>query len=104
MPGEIAALTRLVRPHIAVITTVEPAHLGFFRSVEEIADAKAEIFLGLEPGGAAILNRDNPHYPRLASAAATAGPIKFSALARIRKPRSVSSIACWSRRAAPSRR
>ena len=68
-PGEIAALTRLVRPHIAVITTVEPAHLGFFRSVEEIADAKAEIFLGLEPGGAAILNRDNPHYARLAAAA-----------------------------------
>ncbi len=50
-PGEIAALTRLVRPHIAVITTVEPAHLGFFGSVEAIADAKAEIFLGLEPGG-----------------------------------------------------
>lgn len=71
--GEIAALTRLVRPHIAVITTVEPAHLGFFRSVEEIADAKAEIFLGLEPGGSVILNRDNPHYQRLASAAAAAG-------------------------------
>ena len=63
--GEIAALTRLVRPHIAVVTTVEPAHLGFFPSVEAIADAKAEIFLGLEPGGAAVLNRDNPHYPRL---------------------------------------
>jgi UDP-N-acetylmuramoyl-tripeptide--D-alanyl-D-alanine ligase len=67
--GEIASLTRLVRPHIAVITTVEPAHLGFFPSVEAIADAKAEIFLGLEPGGIAILNRDNPHYARLASAA-----------------------------------
>jgi len=38
-PGEIAALTRLARPHVAVVTTVEPAHLGFFRSVEEIADA-----------------------------------------------------------------
>ncbi len=71
--GEIAALTRLVRPHIAVITTVEPAHLGFFRSVEEIADAKAEIFLGLEPSGTVVLNRDNPHYARLASAAAAAG-------------------------------
>ncbi len=46
-PGEIAALTRLVRPHVAVVTTVEPAHLGFFPSVEAIADAKAEIFLGL---------------------------------------------------------
>ncbi len=72
-PGEIAALTRLVRPHIAVITTVEPAHLGFFPSVEAIADAKAEIFLGLEPGGIAILNRDNPHYARLASAAMRVG-------------------------------
>jgi UDP-N-acetylmuramoyl-tripeptide--D-alanyl-D-alanine ligase len=69
-PGEIAVLTRLVRPHIAVITTVAPAHLGFFRSEDEIADAKAEIFLGLEPGGAAILNRDNSHYPRLAAVAA----------------------------------
>lgn len=67
--GEIAALTRLVRPHVAVITTVEPAHLGFFPSVEAIADAKAEIFEGLEPGGVAVINRDNPHYPRLAAAA-----------------------------------
>src|SRR5215469_15387995 len=72
-PGEIAALTRLVRPHIAVVTTVEPAHLGFFPSVEAIADAKAEIFLGLEPGGSAVLNRDNPHYARLAAAAKRAG-------------------------------
>ena len=72
-PGEIAALTRLVRPHIAVITNVEPAHLGFFPSVEAIADAKAEIFLALQPGGIAILNRDNPHYARLASAAMRAG-------------------------------
>jgi UDP-N-acetylmuramoyl-tripeptide--D-alanyl-D-alanine ligase len=72
-PGEIAALTRVARPHIAVITTIAPAHLGFFQSVEEIADAKAEIFLGLEPGGAAILNRDNPHYARLAPAAIATG-------------------------------
>jgi len=72
-PGEIAALSRLVRPHIAVITTVEPAHLGFFPSVEAIADAKAEIFLGLELGGTAILNRDNPHYARLSFAAERAG-------------------------------
>jgi UDP-N-acetylmuramoyl-tripeptide--D-alanyl-D-alanine ligase len=72
-PGEIAALTRLVRPHVAVITTVEPAHLGFFSSVEAIADAKAEIFVGLEPGGAAVLNRDNPHYSRLAAAARSGG-------------------------------
>ncbi len=63
--GEIDVLTRLVRPHIAIVTTVAPVHLGFFRSVEAIADAKAEIFRGLEPGGTAIINRDNPHYARL---------------------------------------
>jgi UDP-N-acetylmuramoyl-tripeptide--D-alanyl-D-alanine ligase len=68
-PGEIADLTRLVRPRVALITTVEPVHLGFFPSVEAIAEAKAEIFLGLEPGGIAVLNRDNPHYARLAAAA-----------------------------------
>jgi UDP-N-acetylmuramoyl-tripeptide--D-alanyl-D-alanine ligase len=72
-PREIAHLTRLVHPHVAVITTVEPAHLGFFPSVEAIADAKAEIFLGLEPGGIAVLNRDNPHYAKLATAAQHAG-------------------------------
>jgi UDP-N-acetylmuramoyl-tripeptide--D-alanyl-D-alanine ligase len=63
--GEIDALTRLIRPHIAIITTVAPVHLGFFRSVEEIADAKAEIFHGLVPGGTAIINRDSPYYERL---------------------------------------
>jgi UDP-N-acetylmuramoyl-tripeptide--D-alanyl-D-alanine ligase len=75
--GEIAALTRLVRPHVALITTVEPAHLGFFPSLEAIADAKAEIFEGLEPGGIAVLNRDNRHYARLAAAAERAGAEKI---------------------------
>ena len=60
--GEITPLTRLVRPHVAIVTTVEPVHLEFFSSVAAIADAKAEIFLGVEPGGAAVINRDNPHY------------------------------------------
>ena len=63
--GEIEPLTKLVRPHVAIITTVEPVHLEFFPSIEGIADAKAEIFLGLEPGGAAVINRDNPQYQRL---------------------------------------
>jgi UDP-N-acetylmuramoyl-tripeptide--D-alanyl-D-alanine ligase len=63
--GEIEPLTKLVRPHVAIITTIEPVHLEFFPSIEGIADAKAEIFLGLEPGGAAVINRDNPHYERL---------------------------------------
>ena len=71
--GEIEPLTRLVRPHVAIITTVEPVHLEFFGSVEAIADAKAEIFPGLEPGGAAVINRDNPQFARLQSAAKAAG-------------------------------
>ena len=53
--GEITPLTRLVRPHIAIVTWVAPVHIEFFNSVAEIADAKAEIFEGLEQGGAAIL-------------------------------------------------
>ena len=71
--GEIDALTKLIRPHVAIITTVAPVHLGFFRSVEEIADAKAEIFRGLERGGTAIINRDSPYYERLKSHALKAG-------------------------------
>ena len=67
--GEITPLTALVRPHVAIITTVAPVHLAFFPSVEAIADAKAEIFSGLEPGGVAIINRDSPHYERLDAAA-----------------------------------
>jgi UDP-N-acetylmuramoyl-tripeptide--D-alanyl-D-alanine ligase len=71
--GEIEPLARLVRPHVAIITTVEPVHLEFFGSVAAIADAKAEIFAGLEPGGAAVLHRDNPQFARLARAAKSAG-------------------------------
>jgi UDP-N-acetylmuramoyl-tripeptide--D-alanyl-D-alanine ligase len=72
-PGEIDSLSRMVRPDIAVITTIEPAHLGFFPSVEAIADAKAEIFNGMDAEGAAILNRDNAFYDRLAAAARDRG-------------------------------
>jgi len=71
-PGEIAPLSRLVRPHVAIITTIAPAHTEFFSSLGEVADAKAEIFAGLS-GGIAILNRDNPFFPQLAVAARTAG-------------------------------
>lgn len=68
--GEIAPLTRLVRPHVAVVLNVLAAHLGNFASEDEIAEAKAEIFLGLEPDGVAIVNRDSPHFERLAERAA----------------------------------
>jgi UDP-N-acetylmuramoyl-tripeptide--D-alanyl-D-alanine ligase len=71
--GEIEPLVKLVRPHVAVITTVEPVHLEFFSGIEAIADAKAEIFAGVEPGGAAVLNRDNPQFARLAANARSRG-------------------------------
>jgi UDP-N-acetylmuramoyl-tripeptide--D-alanyl-D-alanine ligase len=71
--GEITPLVRMVRPHIAVVTAVEPVHLEFFASVEAIADAKAEIFLSVEPDGAAVIPRDNPHYARLRRRAREAG-------------------------------
>jgi UDP-N-acetylmuramoyl-tripeptide--D-alanyl-D-alanine ligase len=63
--GEIEPLVKMVRPQVAVITTVEPVHLEFFAGIEAIADAKAEIFAGLEPGGAVVLNRDNSQFARL---------------------------------------
>jgi UDP-N-acetylmuramoyl-tripeptide--D-alanyl-D-alanine ligase len=72
-PGEITPLVRMVRPHVAIVTAVEPVHLEFFASVAAIADAKAEIFLGLVPGGAAVVNRDNPHFARLRQRAEEAG-------------------------------
>lgn len=72
-PGEIIPLVAMVRPHVAIVTTVELVHAGHFASVAEIADAKAEIFTGLEPGGTAVLNRDNRYFRRLAEAATAAG-------------------------------
>src|SRR5208283_5599276 len=60
--GEIAPLTRLVRPHVALVTTIAPVHVEHLGSIEAIAAAKAEIFLGLEAGGAAALNHNAPHF------------------------------------------
>ncbi len=71
--GEITPLSEMVQPDIAIVTTVEPVHLAHFESVEAIADAKAEIFDGLKPGGTAILNADNPHFDRLRSRAMAGG-------------------------------
>jgi len=62
---EILPLTGMVRPHVAVITTIEPVHIEFFPSLWGIADAKGEIFSGLEPGGTAVINRDSPYVERL---------------------------------------
>ena len=71
--GEITPLTKLVRPHVAIVTAIAPVHLQYFGSLKKIADAKAEIFLGLELGGIAVLNRDNRQFMQLAKAAAAAG-------------------------------
>ncbi|HYN00250.1 MAG TPA: UDP-N-acetylmuramoylalanyl-D-glutamyl-2,6-diaminopimelate--D-alanyl-D-alanine ligase [Aestuariivirgaceae bacterium] len=71
--GEIIPLVKIVKPHVAIITAIAASHLGNFDSLEDIADAKAEIFSGVEPGGAAMLNRDNVFYERLAEAARRAG-------------------------------
>ncbi len=71
--GEITPLTRLVEPHVAIVTTVAPAHLEFFGTVEKIAEAKAEIFLGVSKGGTAVLPRDNAHFDLLKRRAAEAG-------------------------------
>ena len=67
--GEIAALTAQVRPHVAVVTTIAPAHIEMLGSEEAIADAKGEIFEGLEAGGVAVIPADSPHFDRLKAAA-----------------------------------
>lgn len=67
--GEIAALTRMVRPHVALVTTIAPAHIENLGSIDNIARAKAEIFEGLEPGGTAIVPFDNPQCDLLVEAA-----------------------------------
>jgi UDP-N-acetylmuramoyl-tripeptide--D-alanyl-D-alanine ligase len=72
-PGEIRTLSQLLRPDVAIITNVEAAHIAFFDSVAEIAEAKAEIFEGMAPGGVAVLNRDNPLFIVLVERAEQAG-------------------------------
>jgi UDP-N-acetylmuramoyl-tripeptide--D-alanyl-D-alanine ligase len=62
-----------VRPDVAIVTAIAESHLGHFDSLDGIADAKAEIFLGVEPGGAALINAETPYFPRLAGAARRAG-------------------------------
>ena len=77
-PDEIRPLVKMVRPHVAMVTNVEPVHLAAFKNVEGIADAKAEIFEGLVRGGHAVINRDNAHYERLKAAAIECGAAVWS--------------------------
>lgn len=75
--GEIAPLARLARPHVAVITTVAKAHVGHLGSIEAIADEKASIVAGLEPGGVVVLPADSTQLPRLKAAVAGATVLTF---------------------------
>ncbi|MBM3486647.1 MAG: UDP-N-acetylmuramoyl-tripeptide--D-alanyl-D-alanine ligase [Alphaproteobacteria bacterium] len=67
--GEIAPLSRLVRPHVAIITTIAEAHIEFFGTLEAIAEEKADIAAGLEPGGVAVINRDVAEFGLMATIA-----------------------------------
>jgi UDP-N-acetylmuramoyl-tripeptide--D-alanyl-D-alanine ligase len=71
--GEIRPLVKLVRPHVAIVTLIAAAHLGHFKSLDDIARAKAEIFEGVEHGGAALINRDDERWSLLAKLAREAG-------------------------------
>lgn len=76
-PGEIRPLVKLVRPHVALVTVIAAAHLGQFKSLDEIARAKAEIFEGLAEGGTALINRDDPHCKTLEKLAKAAGAVNI---------------------------
>ena len=71
--GEIAPLSMLAKPHVAMITNVEAVHIEYFKNIEGIADAKAEIFTGLLPEGVAVINRDSPFFDHLSAKAKDAG-------------------------------
>jgi UDP-N-acetylmuramoyl-tripeptide--D-alanyl-D-alanine ligase len=71
--GELGPLAKVVQPHIALITTIAPVHIANFASLDEVAGAKAEIFEGLVPGGAAVLNADNAYYDFLKKRAGERG-------------------------------
>ena len=71
--GELEPLSRLLRPNVALVTAVEAVHMEFFATEEAIADAKAEIFAGMDGDGAAVLNSDNRHFDRLRRSALNAG-------------------------------
>lgn len=76
--GEIIPLSKLIQPHISIVTSIGEAHSGFFSSIDDIARAKAEIFEGMTQGGAALLNLDNPYFSLLADLAQTKGINVFS--------------------------
>jgi UDP-N-acetylmuramoyl-tripeptide--D-alanyl-D-alanine ligase len=80
--GEIAALTAITRPNVALVTRVAGTHSAFFKSIDEIAIAKAEIFEGLISGGIGVLNRDDDFFPMLSEAAKQAGASRIITFGR----------------------
>ena len=84
--GEIAPLVRLVRPHVAVITAIAPAHIGYLGSIEAIADEKASIMQGLEPGGIAVLPANSDQFARLRAAAGARPVLTFGTGPGSRRP------------------
>ncbi len=84
-PGEIAPLSRLARPHVVLVTNVEAVHTEFFDHVDAVAEAKAEIFAGLEPGAMAVLNRDNKYFDYLAAQARDRGAARIIDFGRSEK-------------------
>src|SRR5690606_11971222 len=69
-------------PHVTVITNIEPAHIGNFASIGEIADAKAEIFEGMDANGTAVLNRDSALFHHLRTRAIDAGVTRILSFGR----------------------
>ncbi len=63
--GEIAPLSKMVEPDIAIITTIAPSHIGNMGSIEAIADEKSDIFAGLNQNGTALLHGDHPMFERM---------------------------------------
>ncbi len=76
--GELTELSAQVRPHVAAVTKIAPAHMAFFSSLKDIAEAKAEIFTGLAPGGAAVIPAETPHAELLAIRAGQSGARVFT--------------------------
>ncbi|QRM55993.1 UDP-N-acetylmuramoylalanyl-D-glutamyl-2,6-diaminopimelate--D-alanyl-D-alanine ligase [Sinorhizobium sp. BG8] len=72
-PDEIRPLVKMVRPHVAVVTSIAAAHLGNFKDLSEIAAAKSEIFEGVAPGGHALITRDSEQFQQLEAAAQASG-------------------------------
>ncbi len=90
--GEIRGLVGFVRPHIAIVTTIAPAHLEFFGTCEAIADAKSEIFDGIEEGGTAIVPADSPYAARLIARAQQAGVADIRTFGRSGKDAALLSL------------